>query len=180
MPEPVITIFGTRKATPGDKYYDLAFQLGKKLAENGFTIANGGYTGTMLAAAKGASTNNGKVIGVTCALFKGKANQFVTDQIVAQNLDDRLKKLIDLGDAYIILPGGTGTLLELAMVWELKNKNILNNNKPILLLNSFYDPLIDLMASQDPDAANCITKFTDPDQAINFLTNQLTSTGNKK
>ena len=63
MSEKTITIFGTGRAKSGDAAYELAFELGKRLAEAGFTIANGGYGGTMLAAAKGADEVGGKSIG---------------------------------------------------------------------------------------------------------------------
>ena len=65
MNEKIITIFGTGRAKPGDAAYALAYELGKLLVEAGFTIANGGYGGTMSAAARGAVEAGGKTIGVT-------------------------------------------------------------------------------------------------------------------
>ena len=61
----MITLFGTGKAEPGDSTYTLAYETGKILAQAGFTIANGGYGGTMLAEAKGAAEAGGEIIGVT-------------------------------------------------------------------------------------------------------------------
>jgi len=122
MNEKTITVFGTAKAKPGDYAYELAYSVGKMLAQEGFTIANGGYGGTMLAAAKGASEAGGKTIGVTCSAFKqSKPNEYISREIVADSIKERLNTLIKLGQAYVVLPGGTGTLLELALVWELKN-----------------------------------------------------------
>ncbi|MHC4174601.1 MAG: LOG family protein, partial [Planctomycetota bacterium] len=123
MNEKTITIFGTSRAGPGDSAYTLAYETGKLLAEAGFTIANGGYGGTMLAAANGAAEAGGTIIGVTCSAFKNnKANEYITREIMTGSLDERLDMLIKLGQGYVVLPGGTGTLLELAKVWELKNK----------------------------------------------------------
>ncbi|MHC4207576.1 MAG: LOG family protein, partial [Planctomycetota bacterium] len=108
----------------------------------------GGYGGTMLAAAKGAAEASGEIIGVTCSAFKSsKANNYVTREIVTGSLDERLDTLVNLGRAYIVLPGGTGTLLELAKVWELKNKGFLNMDKPIILLGGFWKPLVELIAT---------------------------------
>lgn len=72
MTEKIVTIFGTSKVKDGDKVFNLAYELGKLCAEAGFTIANGGYGGTMLAAAKGAKQAGGKTIGITCKAFGKK------------------------------------------------------------------------------------------------------------
>jgi uncharacterized protein (TIGR00725 family) len=125
----IVTIFGTSHASPGDEAYDLAADIGRGLATAGLTIANGGYGGTMLAAAEAAVGAGGRVIGVTCSMFRrAGANAFVTDEVVAASLDERLHTLVTLGGAYVVLPGGTGTLLELAMVWELKNRGLRRNS----------------------------------------------------
>jgi len=98
MAEKVVTIFGTGRARSGDEAFTLAYKIGEVLAQAGFTIANGGYGGTMFAAAKGAAQAGGNVIGVTCSAFKSsKANAFVTREIVTQSLDERLEKLVELG-----------------------------------------------------------------------------------
>ncbi len=169
MDERIVSIFGTARASQGDSIYALAYDLGKALAGAGFTIANGGYGGTMLAAAKGASEAGGRVIGVTCLAFKSKANEYVSKEIVTNSLDERLDKLIELGGAYMVLNGGTGTLLELAKVWELKNKGFLGAAKPIILVGGFWQSLIDLLAQDDPDSSRHVNIVTEPRQAVEFL-----------
>lgn len=165
-----ITIFGTSKAKPGDAVFELAEAVGRRLAENGFTVANGGYGGTMLAAAKGAASAGGSVIGVTCTAFKrGKANEYVTEEISTDSLSKRLAKLIELGDAYLVLPGGTGTLLELADVWEHKNKGFANADKPIVLVSDFWCPLVNMMAAADPDSINHIQQADTAEEVIGLL-----------
>ena len=112
----VVSVFGTSAAKPGDKNFSLAERLGGLLAKAGYAIANGGYGGTMEAAARGASEAGGEVIGVTCSAFgRGRANKYVSREIVTASLNERLDTLINLGNAYVVLPGGTGTLLELAL-----------------------------------------------------------------
>jgi uncharacterized protein (TIGR00730 family) len=175
MSDKIITIFGTGRARPGNLAYDLAQELGRLLAEAGFTITNGGYGGTMFAAAKGAAQAGGKVIGVTCSAFKSsKANEYTTEEIVTQTLDERLETLIKLGQGYVVLPGGTGTLLELAKVWELKNKGFLKVDKPIILLGGFWKPLIDLVATDDPDSARFVRLVDEPEKAVEVVIEYLT------
>jgi uncharacterized protein (TIGR00725 family) len=168
--EKVITIFGTGRARPGDEIFTLAYETGMTLAQAGFTIANGGYGGTMLAAAKGASEAGGEVIGVTCSAFKSsKANQYVTREMITRSLDERLDTLIELGRAYVVLGGGTGTLLELAKVWELKNKGFLKAKKPIILISGFWKPLVDVIATDDPDSRRYVEIVNDPKGVVEIL-----------
>ncbi|MBN2572521.1 MAG: LOG family protein, partial [Ignavibacteriales bacterium] len=65
-------------------------------------------------------------------------------EICCKTLPERIEKLIEIGDAYIILPGGTGTFLELAMVWESFNKNILKI-KPVSCLGEMWKKIVDVM-----------------------------------
>jgi len=170
-----ITIFGTSKANPGDEIFETAKALGNALAEQGFAIANGGYNGTMLASAKGATAAGGKTIGVTCTAFGRKGpNKYIEKNLSTDSLPQRLQKLIELGDAYIVLPGGTGTLLELAEVWELKNKHFINPTKPIILLGDFWKPLLDTVASADEKSLDCVTIANSPGQAVEIIKNALT------
>ena len=170
MTERIIAIFGTGKAQPTDEAYDLAYRTGSLLAEKGYTIVNGGYNGTMIAAAKGARQAGGKVIGVTCTAFKrANANEYTTEQITTASLDERLDTLIRLGDAYIVLPGATGTLLELAKVWELKNKGFLNAGKPIILVGDFWKPLVECVAPEDAGSVEHVEFAAGPDEIVDIL-----------
>jgi hypothetical protein len=174
MRERTVTIFGTGRARPGDAAYKLAYQIGSLLAQAGFTIANGGYGGAMLAAAKGAAEAGGEVIGVTCSAFKGScANEYITREIITESLDERLDMLIKLGQAYVVLPGGTGTLLEIAKVWELKNKGFIEADKPIILVGEFWKPLLDLVATDDPDSGRYVKCADGPKQTVEMIIDYL-------
>jgi uncharacterized protein (TIGR00730 family) len=165
-----VTVFGTSKAEEGDGVFELAYSLGRKLAEAEFTLVNGGYGGTMLAGAKGAHEAGGKVVGVTCRAFnRGKANAYVTEEHPTETLSERLATLIAMGDAYVALPGGTGTLLEVADVWEHKNKGFVGTDKPIVLLGEFWKPLLEMMRSQDERACACVKWSKDADEAVGVL-----------
>jgi uncharacterized protein (TIGR00730 family) len=177
MDNKIITIFGTGRAAAGDAAFALAMETGRLLAQAGFTIANGGYGGTMLAAAKGAAQAGGEVIGVTCSAFKSRrANEYVTREIVTRSLDERLDTLVKLGQAYIVLPGGTGTLLELAKVWELKNKGFLKPDKPIILVGGFFKPLVELIATDDAGSSRYLDQADGPKQAVETIERKLVNT----
>ncbi|MFH1613991.1 MAG: LOG family protein [Planctomycetota bacterium] len=170
MAKKTVSVFGTSKALPGDGNWGLALRLGDIIARAGFNIANGGYGGTMEAAAKAAVRAGAEVIGVTCSAFKrGSANPYVTREIKTCSLSERLAKLVELGDAYIVLPGGTGTLLELAQVWELKNKGFIPQSRPIIIVGSFWQPIIGLVCAEDPQAVGCVDCVDLPGQAVQIL-----------
>ena len=162
MGDRVITIFGTSRAKPGDAVFEMAEEIGKFSAQAGFTIA---------AAAKGAAEAGGEIIGVTCSAFKNsRPNQYITREIITESLDERLDTLIKTGQAYIVLPGGTGTLLELAKVWELKNKGFSNADKPIILVGEFWKPLVKVIEIDDPDSSKNIKFANEPKQAVELIT----------
>lgn len=166
----IVSVFGTGRVKPADKNYVLAEQLGRALAEAGFAIANGGYGGTMEASAKGASEAGGEVVGVTCSAFgRGRANQYLSREIVTTSLNDRLDMLVKLGSAYVVLPGGTGTLLELALVWELKNKGFLGEDKPIILVGEYWGRLMELVAADDADSRRHLLFADGPKEVVEIL-----------
>ena len=168
--EKIVAIFGSGKSAGSDSALILAEKIGRLLAQNGYTIANGGYAGTMLAAAKGAAEENGKVIGVTCSAFRNsRANEYVTEEVVTASLEQMVKTLTEMADAYVVLPGATGTLLELANVWELKNKKFLTGEKLVILMGTYWKGLIDLMAGADPKCLRCVQTANDPKQLVHIL-----------
>jgi uncharacterized protein (TIGR00725 family) len=118
-----ITIFGGSQPQPGYPAYEEAYELGKLLALAGHTVLTGGYMGTMEAASRGASEAGGHVIGVTCAdieAWRGSsANAWVKEERRFATLQERLNELILACDAAIALPGGPGTLTEIALTWNL-------------------------------------------------------------
>jgi len=173
--ETTISVFGTSRAEPGQVLYEQARRLGEALARAGFVVANGGYGGTMEATAEGARRAGGRVIGVTCSAFgRGGPNPLVTEEVRTEDLTGRLARLVDMADGYVVLPGGTGTLLELAHVWELKNKR-LTRPRPIVLLGAFWNPLIELMEQTDPGCKDLLTPAADADQVVERLQEALQS-----
>jgi uncharacterized protein (TIGR00730 family) len=143
----IITVFGSSRPVPGEDDYTQAETLGSLLGRSGFTLCNGGYGGTMEASAKGTRSEGGSTIGITISTLGITPNAWIQKTIPMPTLVERLQKLIDLGDGYVVLKGGTGTLLELAMVWELLNKGLMQP-KPLICLGEFWRPLVAIMARQ--------------------------------
>lgn len=141
-----VTIFGSARCLPSSEEYKRAYELGALLAREGYTICNGGYSGTMEASARGAREHGGSTIGVTVATFGLTANEWIQREIRTKTLPERLLKLIELGDAYVVLRGGTGTLLELSAVWEFMNKGQMPT-KPFVLAD-FWQPLVNLVEAE--------------------------------
>ncbi|HMN23035.1 MAG TPA: LOG family protein [Ignavibacteriaceae bacterium] len=142
-----ITIFGSALPKEDDEQYKFAYQLGAALAKNGFNICTGGYGGIMEAASKGAFDNAGFVYGVTVELWEKNPNPYITVEVREQKLFERITKLLELGDAYVILQGGTGTLLEFAAVWEFANKN-LQQPKPVICHSQMWKEIVEAMNKQ--------------------------------
>ncbi len=147
----------------------MAYEIGLVLGQNGYTLANGGYGGTMEAAAKGAKSVDGRTMGVTCDAFGRKGpNQWIDKEIRTSNLVERLEKLIGLGDAYVILPGGTGTLLEIAMVWELINKHFLPR-RPMIFVSDFWKNLVKTIELCDGNAKSAVEFAENPGEIVKIL-----------
>src|SRR3989338_9060256 len=104
---PVVTVFGGSHTSEKDPDYKTAFELGRELAKAGFTLCNGGYSGIMEASARGAKEGGGKTIAVSASDFGGAVNRWMDEEIKAGCWSERLFKLIELGDAYVVFDGGT-------------------------------------------------------------------------
>jgi uncharacterized protein (TIGR00730 family) len=144
-----VTIFGSSIPGEGTEIYQQAQQLGRRLAEAGFAVCNGGYAGLMEASARGARESGGHTIGVTCSIWTSTPNRWIAEEVRTSTFMERLQTLIERGDAYIVLPGGTGTLAELALVWEMMNKSSLSQSvggrKPLVVMAPYWQPVIECL-----------------------------------
>ena len=130
-----ISVFGSARITPDSRDYADARRLGQLLAERGFTVVTGGYDGAMAAVSRGAKEAGGQTVGVTVNLIaEGRApNDWVDQEVKTAALLQRVDTLVEMGSGYLALPGGAGTLLELAAVWNLAQLDALHG-KPIVVL----------------------------------------------
>jgi len=165
-----VAIFGNANASPNSYEWDVAKQLGEELSKRGYNIVTGGYSGVMEAAYINAKDNIEK-IGVI--LKDTQPNQYVNKVIVVDDYISRLLKLVEIADIYIVLPGGTGTLLEFSMVWALKERNLLGDKKIIVMGEEWYE-LIDMMAFYNEkvlDNLNIINKAENVEDVIKIIEN---------
>jgi hypothetical protein len=171
----IITIFGSSKPVNNEEQYLTAYKLGKQLAVNDFDICTGGFNGIMEAASKGAVEGGGEAIGVTVNLWGSNINRYVTREIKCTTLLERINKLIELGDAFVVLQGGTGTLLELAAVWEYINKGLMDI-KPIACHSSIWEIIVSEMNEQmklEGRNAGMVKTFDTVEEIVEYLRGSL-------
>lgn len=129
-----VTVFGSARVSEQSQDYQLGLRLGRMLAERGDVLVSGGYGGIMEAVSRGAHEVGGKVVGVTVAPWIGRIvpNRFLSEERSAATLFERLEALIE-SDALIALPGGAGTLGEVALAWNLRQMDLMPS-KPVILV----------------------------------------------
>jgi uncharacterized protein (TIGR00730 family) len=141
-----ISVFGGSQPKEGDAAYAEAMELGGLLAQRGHTVLTGGYIGTMEAVSRGAREAGGHVIGVTCEDIekwrKVGPNRWVMEEIRKTTLMERLHALIHESDAAMALPGGTGTLTEVALMWNLMTVESLHR-RPLILVGRGWQSTFD-------------------------------------
>jgi len=141
--ERIVTVFGSSRPREGEADYEEARVLGRALAKHSFAVCSGGYGGVMEAVSRGAKEAGGKTYGVTAEFFMAaKLNSWVDTEVRMKTWEERLFELIRLADGFVACKGGTGTLVELAVVWEMLNKSVLNE-KPVAVLGDFWQPVLD-------------------------------------
>jgi len=141
-----ITVFGGSQPKPGSPAYAEAIQLGQLLAKAGHAVLTGGYIGTMEAVSRGASEAGGHVIGVTCEEIENwrkiSANAWVKEERRFATLQERLNELIIGCEAALALPGGPGTLTEIALMWNLMIVEALPR-RPLILIGHGWQSMLD-------------------------------------
>lgn len=174
-----VTIFGFADCHPDDPLYRSTVEVSRKLAENGLTIVNGGGPGVMRASTEGAHEGGGVASVATfypkfIENFEGKDPLNKADkEIIMNNYVDRTMKLLELGDAYIIFNGGTGTLSELGMAWGLAYLYF-GHHKPLILYGGFWYPIVEelvknMRIGSRPGALKVYKIATTPEQVLEYL-----------
>jgi uncharacterized protein (TIGR00725 family) len=139
-----ISVFGGSHPREGSPPYIAAMDLGQRLAQRGHTVLTGGYSGTMEAVSRGAAEAGGHVIGVTCGeverSYRRITNRWVREEWKHETLLARLEALISSCDAAMALPGGPGTLTEIALTWNLMIVGGLGR-RPLILIGQEWTTL---------------------------------------
>jgi hypothetical protein len=151
--ERTITVFGSSRPRAGDADYEEARALGSALARQGFAVCSGGYGGVMEGVSRGAKEAGGRTLAITARVFRARTNEWVDEHRAVDTWEERLFELVRCGDAYVACKGGTGTLVELAVVWEMLNKNFLTG-KPFVVLGDFWVPVLERVREVEIDHAS--------------------------
>ncbi len=118
---PIVTVFGSARPQEGEPAWDEAYAVGRRIAEAGWTLCNGGTSGTMQAAARGAREAGGRTLGVTMDIYIGDTpNGWLDEEVRVADLFTRLQRLIGVGLHLPARrqrhPGGVGADLDAARV----------------------------------------------------------------
>jgi uncharacterized protein (TIGR00730 family) len=177
-----VTIFGSARAKPGTFVYDEVKRVAAALAEMGCDIITGGGPGLMQAANEGATAANAPErdhsVGIRVDLpFEQEVNPFVERAFEHKTFFTRLHQFVLMSDAFVVVPGGIGTVLELMMVWQLLQVRHVQNT-PLILVGKMWTGLVDwtrthlansqppLANAEDMDIPRCVTTG---DEAISLI-----------
>lgn len=176
-----ITVFGGSQPIPGEKPYLEALRLGRLLGEAGHVVLTGGYIGCMEAVSQGAVQAGGHVIGVTCDQIESwrpvAPNRWVMEELRFETMRQRLFALIDNCDAAMALPGGIGTLAEIAVMWSHLQTGAIPP-KPLIVIGlgwkkvieTFHASLVDYVSPKD---RQWISLAPDVETALHLLKDQM-------
>lgn len=174
---PMITVFGSARLNSENRYYQSAEKLGELLSKNKYTVLTGGGGGIMEAANKGAFESGGISIG--CNIFlphEQKPNPYLTRFITFYYFFARKVMLVKYSSAFIIFPGGFGTIDELAEAVTLIQTQKLKRFPIIIYGTEFYSPFIDFLKSSalsegtiSQEDLNIIQVASSPEEVISLL-----------
>ena len=173
---PCITVFGSARFKEENEYYQNAVQFGKRIAEMGLTTMTGGGPGIMEAANRGAFENGGQSIGCNIQLpFEQHVNPYVQKSVTFEHFFVRKVLLVKYSYAFIIMPGGFGTMDEFFEILTLVQTKTVTDFPIVLFGKSYYRSLMETM--EDMVARGAASKedlslilFTDDiDEAMNHI-----------
>ena len=142
-----VTIFGSARAKPGTFVYEEVKRVAAALADMGCDIITGGGPGLMQAANEGAASANAperiRSVGIRVELpFEQEVNPFVEQAFEHKTFFSRLHHFVLTSDAFVVTPGGIGTVLELMMIWQLLQVKRAHE-APLILVGNMWAELVD-------------------------------------
>ena len=141
---PCVTVFGSARFEESHPYYQAAMAFGRGIAKQGLTTMTGGGPGIMEAANRGAFEAGGKSVGCNIKLpFEQAANPYVHKSITFRYFFVRKVLMVKYSYAFVIMPGGFGTMDELYETLTLIQTNTINHFPVVLYGKSYYQPMMD-------------------------------------
>jgi uncharacterized protein (TIGR00730 family) len=145
---PCVTVFGSARFKEDHPYYGLAREVGAAISQLGFTVMTGGGPGIMEAANRGAKEAGGRSIGCNISLpFEQRPNPYLDDIINFRYFFVRKTMLIKYSYAFVVLPGGLGTMDELFESLTLIQTRKIRDFPVVLMGRDYYAPLIEFLES---------------------------------
>jgi len=179
---PCITVFGSARFDEQHEYYIAAREFGKRIAQLGFTTMTGGGPGIMEAANRGAFENEGTSIGCNIKLpFEQKPNPYVHQTITFDHFFTRKVLMIKYSYAFVIMPGGFGTMDEFFETLTLIQTKTITNFPVVLYGKEYFQPLIDyiqFMAEEktiSPEDMKLVLLTDDIDEAMLHISTYVTA-----
>ncbi|MFQ5519295.1 MAG: LOG family protein [Mariprofundus sp.] len=142
-----LSAFGSSRIDKNDPRYADVVSLSTAIAEAGWDGLTGGHQGMMAAFSEGIRAGGGHIRGITLQRFPTPPDNTLHEEIRAHSFFDRMGGLIEEAQAWLVLPGGLGTLAELAMTWDLIAIHVLEP-RPLLLYGDMWEPVIDTLSEQ--------------------------------
>ena len=143
---PCITVFGSARFKEDNKWYECAREFGKRIAALGFTTLTGGGPGIMEAANRGAFEAGGMSVGCNIRLpFEQSGNKYVNRSMTFEYFFTRKTILVKYSYAFIIMPGGFGTMDEFFETLTLVQTKTITGFPIVIFGKEFYEPLMDVM-----------------------------------
>lgn len=140
---PCVTVFGSARFKENHPYYEQAREFGKRIALSGMTTMTGGGPGIMEAANRGAFENGGKSVGCNIQLpFEQKENPYLHKSVTFEHFFVRKVLLVKYSYAFIIMPGGFGTMDELFETLTLVQTKTISQFPVVLFGKEYYTPLL--------------------------------------
>lgn len=173
---PCITVFGSARFKEDHPYYQSAREIGKMIAELGFTTMTGGGPGIMEAANRGAFENGGTSVGCNIKLpFEQHPNPYMNKWITFDYFFIRKVLLVKYSYAFIIMPGGFGTMDELFETITLVQTKVIYDFPIVLFGKEYYQPMMEMIDSMiekgtiAPEDKNLILLTDDIEEAMQFI-----------
>ncbi len=143
---PCVTVFGSARFPPGHDYYKMAEDVGRAIAKTGFTVMTGGGPGIMEAANKGAVEAGGYSVGCNINLPREQApNEYMHEWVTLDYFFVRKFLLLKYSYAFVVLPGGWGTMDELFETLTLVQTGMIHHFPIVLMGKDYYQALMDYL-----------------------------------
>jgi uncharacterized protein (TIGR00730 family) len=173
---PCVTVFGSARFQPDHKYYKIAEMMGAAISHTGFTVMTGGGPGIMEAANKGAMESGGMSVGCNIRLPREQQpNAYMNEWITLDYFFVRKFLLLKYSYAFVVFPGGWGTMDELFETLTLVQTGMIHHFPVVLMGKEYYQPLMDYLdfmlrwGTISKEDLNYVRMTDDVDEALSHL-----------